>query len=45
MFCNSVLQHLDISPKEESKSFLTFVIPHEKEKLLKVNKTCRYLSN
>ncbi|KAL3640608.1 ATP-binding cassette sub- A member 2 [Castilleja foliolosa] len=27
--------HLDVSPKEESKSFLTFVIPHEKEKLLK----------
>ncbi|PIN20633.1 Lipid exporter ABCA1 [Handroanthus impetiginosus] len=27
--------HLDVLPKEESKSFLTFVIPHEKEKLLK----------
>ncbi|KAL0355623.1 UNVERIFIED_CONTAM: ABC transporter A family member 2 [Sesamum radiatum] len=27
--------HLDVSPKEESKSFLTFVIPPEKEKLLK----------
>ncbi|KAG6412263.1 hypothetical protein SASPL_124937 [Salvia splendens] len=27
--------HLDVTPKEESKSFLTFVIPHEKEKLLK----------
>ncbi|KAL8042208.1 hypothetical protein ABFX02_09G035200 [Erythranthe guttata] len=27
--------HLDVVPKEESKSFLTFVIPHEKEKLLK----------
>ncbi|KAK4437089.1 ABC transporter A family member 2 [Sesamum alatum] len=27
--------HLDVSPKDESKSFLTFVIPHEKEKLLK----------
>ncbi|KAL2244262.1 ABC transporter A family member 2 [Sesamum indicum] len=27
--------HLDVSPKEESKSFLTFVIPHVKEKLLK----------
>ncbi|XP_051123316.1 ABC transporter A family member 2-like isoform X2 [Andrographis paniculata] len=25
---------LNVSPKEESKSFLTFVIPHEKEKLL-----------
>ncbi|XP_009629715.1 ABC transporter A family member 11-like [Nicotiana tomentosiformis] len=27
-------QHLDVTPKEEDKSFLTFVIPHEKEKLL-----------
>ncbi|KAH6797364.1 ATP-binding cassette A2 [Perilla frutescens var. hirtella] len=27
--------HLDVLPKEESKSFLTFVIPHVKEKLLK----------
>ncbi|KAK6117971.1 hypothetical protein DH2020_048286 [Rehmannia glutinosa] len=27
--------HLDVLPKEESKSFLTFVIPQEKEKLLK----------
>ncbi|KAL6541368.1 ATP-binding cassette sub- A member 2 [Orobanche hederae] len=28
--------HLDVLPKEESKSFLTFIIPHEKEKLLKI---------
>ncbi|KAK6148542.1 hypothetical protein DH2020_019454 [Rehmannia glutinosa] len=28
-------KHLDVLPKEESKSFLTFVIPQEKEKLLK----------
>ncbi|KAG8379146.1 hypothetical protein BUALT_Bualt07G0057800 [Buddleja alternifolia] len=27
--------HLDVLPKEESKSFLTFVIPHEREKILK----------
>lgn len=27
--------HLNVLPKEESKSFLTFIIPHEKEKLLK----------
>ncbi|KAH9617986.1 hypothetical protein KSS87_021559 [Heliosperma pusillum] len=27
-------QHLDVLPKEENKSFLTFVIPHEKEGLL-----------
>ncbi|KAI3454641.1 hypothetical protein Pfo_011304 [Paulownia fortunei] len=27
--------HLEVLPKEESKSFLTFVIPHEQEKLLK----------
>ncbi|KAF3437772.1 hypothetical protein FNV43_RR20528 [Rhamnella rubrinervis] len=26
--------HLDVSPKEETKSFLTFVIPHDREKLL-----------
>ncbi|OVA09055.1 ABC transporter-like [Macleaya cordata] len=26
--------HLDVVPKEENKSFLTFVIPHEKEGLL-----------
>ncbi|XP_022843392.1 ABC transporter A family member 2-like [Olea europaea var. sylvestris] len=26
--------YLNVMPKEESKSFLTFVIPHEKEKLL-----------
>ncbi|KAL2515977.1 ABC transporter A family member 2 [Forsythia ovata] len=26
--------NLDVTPKEENKSFLTFVIPHEKEKLL-----------
>lgn len=26
--------HLDVEPKEEHKSFLTFVIPHDKEKLL-----------
>ncbi|KAL3819386.1 hypothetical protein ACJIZ3_005340 [Penstemon smallii] len=26
--------HLDVAPKEENKSFLTFVIPHQKEKLL-----------
>lgn len=38
-YCDSLLQHLDVLPKEESKSFLTFVIPHEKEKLLKVNIT------
>ena len=28
---------MDVTPKEESKSFLTFIIPHEKEKLLKVH--------
>ncbi|KAK4374555.1 hypothetical protein RND71_005232 [Anisodus tanguticus] len=27
-------QHIGVIPKEEDKSFLTFVIPHEKEKLL-----------
>ncbi|XP_015883555.3 ABC transporter A family member 2 [Ziziphus jujuba] len=27
--------HLDVLPKEETKSFLTFVIPHDREKLLK----------
>ncbi|CDP12364.1 unnamed protein product [Coffea canephora] len=27
--------HLDVVPKEESRSFLTFVIQHDKEKLLK----------
>ncbi|KAK8944166.1 ABC transporter A family member 2 [Platanthera zijinensis] len=27
-------KHLDVEPKEERKSFLTFVIPHDKEKLL-----------
>ncbi|KAJ6676813.1 ABC TRANSPORTER A FAMILY MEMBER 1-RELATED [Salix viminalis] len=27
--------HLDISPTEENKSFLTFVIPHDKESVLK----------
>lgn len=27
-------QHLDVVPKEENKSFLTFVIPHDKEVLL-----------
>lgn len=32
-----VSQHLDVTPKEEDKSFLTFVIPHEKEKLLEVS--------
>ncbi|VFQ62768.1 unnamed protein product [Cuscuta campestris] len=26
--------HLDVVPKEENKSFLTFVIPHDKESLL-----------
>ncbi|XP_012080230.1 ABC transporter A family member 2 isoform X2 [Jatropha curcas] len=26
--------HLDVLPAEETKSFLTFIIPHEKEKLL-----------
>ncbi|KAK9090668.1 hypothetical protein Sjap_023845 [Stephania japonica] len=26
--------HLDVTPKEESKMFLTFIIPHEKEGLL-----------
>ncbi|GLU12335.1 hypothetical protein SLE2022_290220 [Rubroshorea leprosula] len=26
--------HLDIVPKEENKAFLTFVIPHDREKLL-----------
>lgn len=29
-------QHLDVLPKEENKSFLTFVIPHDREGLLKV---------
>ncbi|KAL5724972.1 ATP-binding cassette sub- A member 2 [Ranunculus cassubicifolius] len=27
-------QHLNVEPKEETKTFLTFVIPHEKEGLL-----------
>ncbi|CAI0399356.1 unnamed protein product, partial [Linum tenue] len=27
-------QHLDVTPAEEAKSFMTFVIPHDKEKLL-----------
>ncbi|KAM3374694.1 ABC transporter A family member 9 [Capsicum galapagoense] len=27
-------QRIDVTPKEEDKSFLTFIIPHEKEKLL-----------
>lgn len=27
--------HLDVLPKEENKSFLTYVIPHDKERLLK----------
>ncbi|XP_010931289.1 ABC transporter A family member 2 isoform X2 [Elaeis guineensis] len=27
-------EHLNLNPKEESKTFLTFVIPHEKEGLL-----------
>ncbi|KAJ6374148.1 hypothetical protein OIU78_029785 [Salix suchowensis] len=27
--------HLDITPSEETKSFLTFVIPHDKESVLK----------
>ncbi|XP_059299913.1 ABC transporter A family member 2-like isoform X1 [Lycium ferocissimum] len=27
-------QHIDVAPKDEDKSFLTFIIPHEKEKLL-----------
>ncbi|KAJ8563227.1 hypothetical protein K7X08_031679 [Anisodus acutangulus] len=27
-------QHINVTPKEEDKSFLTFVIPNEKEKLL-----------
>ncbi|CAN4100428.1 unnamed protein product [Withania somnifera] len=27
-------QHIDVTPKEEDKSFLTFIIPHEKEKVL-----------
>ncbi|XP_074292563.1 ABC transporter A family member 2-like [Silene latifolia] len=31
---NFFKQHLDVVPKEENKSFLTFVIPHEKEGLL-----------
>ncbi|CAL1368225.1 unnamed protein product [Linum trigynum] len=26
--------HLDVTPAEETKSFMTFVIPHDKEKLL-----------
>ncbi|GLU12340.1 hypothetical protein SLE2022_290260 [Rubroshorea leprosula] len=26
--------HLDVKPKEENKAFLTFVIPHDREKLL-----------
>ncbi|XP_052174572.1 ABC transporter A family member 2 isoform X2 [Diospyros lotus] len=26
--------HLDVVPKEENKSFMTYVIPHDKEKLL-----------
>jgi hypothetical protein len=29
-------QRLDVDPKEESKTFLTFVIAHEKEPLLTV---------
>ena len=29
-------QHLDVEPKEENKAFLTFVIPHDRESLLKV---------
>ncbi|CAN0901620.1 ABC transporter A family member 2 [Linum grandiflorum] len=27
-------QHLDVTPTEETKSFMTFIIPHDKEKLL-----------
>ncbi|XP_050255430.1 ABC transporter A family member 2-like [Quercus robur] len=27
--------HLDVEPKEENKAFLTFVIPHDRESLLK----------
>ncbi|KAL5703110.1 ATP-binding cassette sub- A member 2 [Ranunculus cassubicifolius] len=32
---NFFKQNLDVEPKEESKTLLTFVIPHDKEKLLK----------
>ena len=32
-----ILQYLGVSPKEENNAFLTFVIPREKEGLLKVH--------
>jgi hypothetical protein len=32
-----VLQHLDVTPTEETRSFLTFVIPHDKERVLTVS--------
>lgn len=37
------LQHIDVTPKDEDKSFLTFIIPHEKEKLLEVSTSTRIL--
>lgn len=37
------LQHIDVTPNDEDKSFLTFIIPHEKEKLLEVSTSTRLL--
>lgn len=31
------LQHLNVKPVEETKAFMTFVIPHDKENLLTVS--------
>jgi len=30
------MQRLKVEPTEENKAFMTFVIPHDKEQLLKV---------
>ncbi|KAK7836996.1 abc transporter a family member 2 [Quercus suber] len=35
--------HLDVEPKEENKAFLTFVIPHDRESLLKVPVGARFV--
>ena len=33
-------QHLNIEPKVENEAFLTFVIPHDRESLLRVSIFC-----
>lgn len=39
------MQHLKVEPADENKAFMTFVIPHDKEKLLTVRMYQKKSSN